>query len=318
MNLSVERHELGAVSYAVITPPADGPLPLCIVLMGGGGTREHLVACQPLFEKWWAEGVMPPMILATPTAGMSYYLDDPVHWDSFLAEEFPAALKHDGSKTVLMGISMGGYGALKVAFAYPERFQAVAAMQPMLEPGFHDADIGARNRIHHPSGGPAGLIGAGRDPAVFEANNPASRAHQNAPQIRNSGLAIYIDAGDQDFVNAHDGAEFLHRVLWDLDISHEYHLVRGGDHGGPTFVPRMRAAFAWLASVLAPTAKTAHEAAVEEWIRDGMKGNPPAVPPSSKAFLQIMRAQLQPVRDEAAAKDPSTARRFGVLPSLVP
>ncbi len=77
-------------------------------------------------------------------------------------------------------------------------------------------------------------------------------------------------------MNAHDGAEFLHRVLWNLDISHEYHLVRGGDHGGPTFVPRMRAAFAWLGSVLTPAVKTPEETAVEEWIQGGMKGiHPP-------------------------------------------
>ncbi len=40
---------------------------------------------------------------------------------------------------------MGGYGALKTALAYPEQFGVVAAMQPMLEPGLHDFEIGARN-----------------------------------------------------------------------------------------------------------------------------------------------------------------------------
>src|SRR5271156_5002358 len=44
-------------------------------------------------------------------------------------------------------------------------------------------------------------------------------------------------------LNAHDGAEFLHRVLWELDLSHEYHLVRSADHGGLTMRPRLRAMF---------------------------------------------------------------------------
>jgi S-formylglutathione hydrolase len=100
-----------------------------------------------------------------------------------------------------------------------------------------------------------------------------------------------LEVGDNDFVNAHDGTEFLHRVLWDLDISHEYHLVRGADHGGPTFRPRMRATYAWLTAALAAAAEPAPE----------------------QLALDAIRAQLEPLRDQAAASDPSTRRRFGVL-----
>ena len=122
-------------------------------------------------------------------------------------------------------------------------------MQPMLEPGLHESDVGARNRLHHSSGGPPQLIGPGRDPLLWESNNPANLARANAQQIRDAGLAIYIDAADRDFLNAHDGAEFLHRVLWDLDLSHGYHLVRDADHGGPTMRPRLRAMFAWFGTL---------------------------------------------------------------------
>ncbi len=108
-----------------------------------------------------------------------------------------------------------------------------------------------------------------------------------------------MDTADNDMVNAHDGAEFLHRVLWDLDISHDYHLVRNADHGGPTFVPRMRAMLEWLSAVLAKA---------EEPLGD------PASP-SSNAFLQMVRAQLQPLRDQAAAVDSTIHRRYGVLKS---
>src|SRR3984893_12072185 len=297
---NVELHDLASghvpenVPYAVITPPGyheSGPIALCLVLMGGGGSRQLLVHSRPVFASWCSDGSLPPMVLATPSAGMSYYLDDPgscVRWDRFLADEFLPHLRAtcnvaaDRSSTAITGISMGGYGALKTAFAHPDTFGIVAAMQPMLEPGLRDADIGARNRLHHASGGPLSLVGPGRDPLVFESNNPANRARANARRISDSGLAIYVEAGDEDFINAHDGAEFLHRVLWDLDISHEYRLIRGGDHGGPTFVPRMRAMFAWVGSVMtalraAATAEpAADELAVSAWIRNGRAGNQPA------------------------------------------
>jgi S-formylglutathione hydrolase len=338
MASNVALHDLASdhvpepVPYAVITPPGydeAGPLPLCLVLMGGGGSRQSLVDCRPLFDSWWSDGSLAPMVLATPSAGMTYYLDDPgsgVRWGSFLAGDFLARLRAtcnvatDRASTAITGISMGGYGALKTAFAHPETFGVVAAMQPMLEPGLRDADIGARNRLHHVSGGPPALVGADRDARVFEANNPANRARADARRIHDSGLAIYIEAGDEDFVNAHDGAEFLHRVLWDLDISHEYRLIRGGDHGGPTFVPRMRATFAWVSSVVtalraaAAAEPTALELAVSAWIANGRAGNPPAAAPSSKEFIRILRAQFAPVREQAAACDASTNRRYGVLP----
>jgi len=307
MSSNVELAELSStylsevVPYATIAARDAGPLPLCILLMGGGGSWQSLVDCQPLFDRWWEEGALAPMIFATPSAGMSYYIEDPHgdRWDSFVIEHFIPHLRaaFNTSVTAITGISMGGYGALKIAFAHPELFAAVTAMNPMIEPGLTDSRVGARNRIHHASGGPARLIGPSRDPELFAANNPANRAIANAVPIRESGLPIYIEAGDNDFVNAHDGTEFLHRVLWDLDISHEYHLVRGADHGGPTFRPRMRAAYVWLSAAL--SARTLAE------------------PTAEQNALQAIRAQIGPLRDQAAASDPTTRRRFGVLPGQV-
>ena len=322
MDSAVKLGEISSVPYSVLTPPGyhqSGPLPLCLFLMGGGGSRQSLIDCQPLFESWWSDGSLAPMILATPSAGMSYYLD----WESFIADHFLTQLRqelHAGSdreSTAIAGISMGGYGALKIAFARPDLFGAVAAIQPLLEPGFRDADVGPRNRLHHTAGGPAQLLGPDRDAALVEANNPANRARANAAEIRDRDLAIYLEVGDDDFINAHDGAEFLHRVLWGLDISHEYRLIRCGDHGGPTLVPRMRDAFRWVGSVLTESRSaesTELDGAVGIWIESGMIGAPPPVAPGSKEFLRVMRAQLQPLRERAVEMDANTKRRYGVLP----
>ena len=272
---------------------------------------------------------MAPMVIAMASAGaMSYYLDHPdgsARWETFIAENFLTEVRgkynvgRDRDSTFITGISMGGYGALKIAFRRPDQFAAVAAIQPLLEPGLRDSDIGARNRLHHMVGGPRELLGANRD-AVFQANNPANLVRAGADAIKESGLAIYLEVGDEDFLNAHDGAEFLHRILWDLDIAHEYRLIRGADHGGPTLIPRMRDAFAWLGSVAtqlqhaATASQTADERAVADWIARGLAGDPPPVDPSSEAFIRVLRAQLKPVRDQAASVDATTSRRYGKLP----
>ena len=190
----------------------------------------------------------------------------------------------------MAGISGGGYGALKLAFARPQLFVGVAAMQPMLEPGFRESEVGARNRLHHSAGGPSRLIGETRDPLFWESHNPANRARENVRQIRESGLGIYIEAADNDFLNAHDGAEFLHRALWDLDLSHEYHLVRNGDHGGPTMRPRLCAMFAWFRSLWRPaTSSDAEEEAARLWLEAGMKGKPPAGATTTNAFIRFLQ-----------------------------
>src|SRR5882757_3630460 len=289
------------VPYAVLLPAGDaGPPPLCLFLHGGGGSHQNLIDMRPLFERWWSDGIAPMAVAMASTGAMSYYLDHPdgsARWESFIADDFLVHLRgkfkvgHDRESTFITGISMGGYGSLKIAFSRPDQFAAVAVIQPLLEPGFHDSDIGARNRLHHMVGGPRELLGANRD-AVFEANNPANRARAGADAIKKSGLAIYLEVGDEDFLNAHDGTEFLHRVLWDLDIAHEYRLIRGADHGGPTLAPRMRDMFHWVGAAFQGTAEP-------------------------DDFIRTLRAQLSPVREQAAAEDPATIRRYGILPDPV-
>jgi poly(3-hydroxybutyrate) depolymerase len=91
-------------------------------------------------------------------------MEDPsgtICWDSFLAGDFIPHLRsacNVSDSTVMAGISGGGYGALKLAFTHPHLFAAVAAMQPMLEPGLRESDVGPRNRLHRSAGGPPQLI----------------------------------------------------------------------------------------------------------------------------------------------------------------
>jgi S-formylglutathione hydrolase len=309
-----------AVPYAVLAPGVEEALPLCILLLGAGGTRDSMFDLQPLFDGWWAGGAVPPMIIATPTAGLDYYMEDPagpIRWESFLVDDLVPHLRSASNVSesiVVAGVSAGGYGALKLAFKHHDLFEAVAAMQPMLEPGFRESDTGPRNRLHHSAGGPPQLIGPARDPSLWESNNPANLARANARQIRDSGLAVYLEAGDRDFLNAHDGAEFLHRVLWDLDVPHEYHLVRGADHGGPTMRPRLGAMFGWFKSLWSPAPlDAAAEQATLAWLQSGMQGKPPAGATTTAAFIGFLRARFEALRAQAAQSDPSTNRHFGHL-----
>lgn len=329
VSTSVGGAEVPAVA---VLPPCDDPLPVGLFLYGGGGNVETLVQLRPQLERWWGAGDLRPMVLASVEAGpLSFYLDDPHEGtlgETLVAERLLSRVRAlfdvrtDAASTGVLGISMGGYGALKIAFARPSAFGAVAAVQPMVEPGFTPAQVPLRNRLHYPPGVPTRLLGPARDRELYERDHPAGRAWRNADALRRSGLAIYLEAGDDDAVNACDGAEFVHRVLWQLDIGHEYRLIHGADHGGPTLLPRLRDAAVWLGRRVSPEPASdldPDEQALTAWIEAGMVGEPPGViDPTRPVFLRWLRAQLEPARVAARAQDPTVDRRFGRLVSPEP
>jgi hypothetical protein len=215
---------------------------------------------------------------------------------------------------------MGGYGALKLAFARPHAFAAVAAVSPMVEPSAEAEPVPARNRYFYLPEFPQALLGPARDAALYRSDHPAARASARQTALRESSLAIYIDAAGDDCFHAHDGAEFLHRVLWQLDVPHEYLLRRNADHVGPDLPERLLAAFRWVARNLQPPAALPEPTPLEaSWLRwlEGVDLTPPdtELPSTSPWFVRVLRARIALPRQAAAQSDPSVLRRNGLLRS---
>ena len=280
----------GPVEFNVLLPDgyesAKEPLPLLFLLHGGGGDRSFLVRMRAILDDMWKAGTLPKMVVVTPSAGRSFYMDykdGSQKWESFIVGPFLEHLRktyrvtRDRKGTLLFGISMGGLGGLRLGFKYPDRFEAVAALEPGIDPALKWKDVKPRNRFWRGNQLMDTIFGNPFDEAYWEANNPASICVANADKIRATGLGIYIDAGDLDAFNLHEATEFLHRIMWDRDILHEYHLVRGADHVGRTIRPRTMEALEFLTRVL----------------------NPPPADPEAEA----LRQQLEPLR-KAAEKRP--------------
>jgi S-formylglutathione hydrolase len=94
------------------------------------------------------------------------------------------------------------------------------------------------------------MFGAPIDTAYWAANNPATIARQNPERLLD--LAIYLDVGDQDMLYLTQGTEFLHRILFDAHIGHEYRLVHGAEHVGPSLLPRMADALGFIGRQIRP------------------------------------------------------------------
>ena len=249
------------VEYGVLLPgedvmeesaKVDGKLPVLLFLHGGAGNRGQLARWRGMFEEGWRSGALPPMVVAMPSATpRSYYVDyhdGSERWTTFLAEEFPRAVaaRHGGDpdRVSIAGYSMGGVGALRVSFLHPEAFVAAAGMAAGIDPALEFDDLPA---WYEPWKDPrlGDRFGTPVDPAFWAANNPASIAASDPDRLRDSGLAILVECGAEDQLHNHVGNEFLHRVLSDHGIPHEYRLVLGEGHV-PIAPERLHVAFEFL------------------------------------------------------------------------
>ncbi|HEY6167232.1 MAG TPA: alpha/beta hydrolase-fold protein [Verrucomicrobiae bacterium] len=257
------------VKFSVLLPPgydaAVGPLPLLLNLHGGGGNREMLKTQRGIFDDVWKDGSVPPLVVAMPSATeRGFYMDfrdGSEKWETFLTGPFLEKLRKDykvradAKGTLLTGISMGGMGSLRIAFKHPAKFGVVAGMEPGIEPVLKWSEVRPKHRFWRGDALLGRAYGNPVDAAFWEANNPAAIVVANAAKLRESGLQIYVEAGDEDVFWLYEGAEFLHRTLWEQKVKHEYHLVRGADHVGRSLTPRTKEALRFLARTLQPPAR---------------------------------------------------------------
>jgi pimeloyl-ACP methyl ester carboxylesterase len=140
------------VGYEIGFPPGyrrGDVIPLVVMLHGWGGThRDALVGMSP------AQAValkvdgrpLPPMAMVTVDGGNGYWNahpgDNPM---AMVVDELVPLCQRLGlgrapQRVGLMGISMGGYGAILIAERYPDRFAAVAAISPAIWTSWAEAD----------------------------------------------------------------------------------------------------------------------------------------------------------------------------------
>lgn len=131
------------------------------------------------------------LVVVMPSAGRSFYTDQPngQRYFSYLTQELPRYLADvfnltpAREDTLIAGNSMGGYGAFKAAFAYPERFAAAASFSGALSLEFLRAfpDDPRREEFSYVFGDLDSLSGSDHDPAVWFKR--ASRDPSRLPRL---------------------------------------------------------------------------------------------------------------------------------------
>jgi S-formylglutathione hydrolase FrmB len=189
-----------------------------------------------LAELLWEKKRIGEYLIVTPDGGRGFYVNSRdglrPYEDFFIRELIPAIdakyrTRATPAQRGVMGVSMGGYGALRFGFKYPQKFASVsahsAALAERVPKGLLSGPqmMGVRIDIF------AGVFGTPLDQAFWDRNNPFTLARQTTNLAR---LKIYFDCGKEDEYGFEVGAEALSKLLTSRKIPHEFHLYPGG-HG---------------------------------------------------------------------------------------
>ena len=255
---ALQSHILGeAVHYCVMLPPgydaataghSPRRYPVLHFLHGLGDNEQTLFkgGGWDLIENLRQKRQISDFLVVAPEGKRSFYInsaDGRVRYSDFFVRELIPyieshySVRRERSARAISGVSMGGYGALRFAFAYPELFSSVSAQSAAL--------IAESPRQTPTSPMPTqlnGLLGAvfGNpvDTRHWDQNSPFVLAKRNRAQIRTSGLSIYFNCGRDDEFGFEKGAAELHRQLQAEGIQHEYHLYPG-NHGAEYFLAHL-------------------------------------------------------------------------------
>lgn len=185
---------------------------------------------------------MGDFLIVAPEGRRSFYVnsyDGSVRYSDFFLQEF---LPHIEKKyrvragraaRAISGISMGGYGALRFAFAHPELFSAVSAQSAALITQSAQ-ELNAAGQTGTPLTGVLGpVFGKPINSSHWNANSTFVLARKNAAALRNQ--AIYFNCGRDDNYGFEKGAAELHTELVGEHVKHEYHAYPG-DHSVEYFL----------------------------------------------------------------------------------
>jgi S-formylglutathione hydrolase FrmB len=225
------------VPYCVVLPPSfdankTSQFPILYFLHGLGDNEQFFVhsGAWNLTEDMWEKGSLKEYLIATPDGGVGFYINSKdgrnLYEDFLLQEFFPFMEKRyrvapGRGHRAIAGISMGGYGALHLAFHHPQLFVSVSAHSAALIeklPAFlGPAPNSPRSRVL------GAVFGSPPDPAFWDRNSPLTLART----ANFSGLKIYFDCGDQDDYGFETGAAALDKILSARHIPHEFHIYPG-------------------------------------------------------------------------------------------
>jgi S-formylglutathione hydrolase FrmB len=226
------------VPYCVMLPPSYAlekarRYPVAYYLHGLGDNEQSLVNLGgwDIYDRLAREKKIGEFLVIAPAGFASFYInsrDGKVRYEDFFLHEFLPAMEKKyrigttGAQRGIMGVSMGGYGALHYGFKYPQKFAVACANMPALMEQMPSEPSGeGQERLM------GAIFGAPPDRGFYEMNSPFHLA-RTAPLAALRRMTIYFDCGAQDRYGFAMGTAAMDKLLMQRGVAHESHIYPGG------------------------------------------------------------------------------------------
>lgn len=236
----------GRGDVSLFVPPgmdASRRIPVVVLLHGVYGSHwcwfykggAHRTALELI-----RQGRIRPMLLAAPSDGLrgdgtGYLPGRDQDFEGWIGKDVLQCVEEmfapSGADFLLAGLSMGGYGALRLGAKYPQRFSGISAHSAITVPGQFREFV--------------------RDTSAFQAADehefdPLYWLERNRAQLP----AIRFDCGQDDTLLA--GNEALHQALLQRGISHSFEVFPG-DHNWTYWQEHVRDSLLFFDKILMET-----------------------------------------------------------------
>ena len=247
------------VSYVVDLPPSyatspDRKYPVVYALHGlfeGPGFWERR-GLAPILAGLRETKAVPEFLVVAVDGGNSFFVNAPGgRYEDLVTKDLIAHVESTyrvvpGRKgRALLGVSMGGYAALHMAFEQPGLVGAVATHSAMLLERIPSPDQGA-GRWHMAAFNK--VFGDPIDAALWAENDPLAWARKVDPK---TAPALYLDCGAEDRYGLATGHRDLHQILDERGVAHAFELPPG-DHGYEFVRARLEKSLRFLGNALKP------------------------------------------------------------------
>lgn len=126
-------------TWAIVPETGKGPFPVFYLLHGL--SDDHTVWMRHTRIEWYVRDL--PLIVVMPDGGRGFYTDhlNGPAWGTHIGQELPDFIEHtlnartDAAGRAIGGLSMGGYGALRLAMGNPGRYCSVNCLSGCLTYG---------------------------------------------------------------------------------------------------------------------------------------------------------------------------------------
>jgi enterochelin esterase-like enzyme len=227
------------VSYHLYAPEVydtekERRFPVLYWLHGSGGGLGGIAPLSAWFDAAIRDGKIPPMLVVFPNGLASSMWcdskDDAVPMETIVIKEllphidttFRTISTREGR--IVEGFSMGGYGAARLGFKYPQLFGAVS----ILAGGPLDLDFAGPRATGNPAERERILKGTfGGDLEYYRSQHPITVAQQQADVVRGK-VPVRVAVGSRDNTGPLNRAYSEH--LKELNITHSFTIVPGVGH----------------------------------------------------------------------------------------